>query len=152
MQDQHANEIVNMEKATKKIVLSFVVILSHVIMEFYKKSSVVGMGGLNATNNDDAVLASLIEIGAGRFYSEEKDTFSFYSDYLFGRMMKTDFVLDPNTGKITIGYNPNPEYSSWVWANPQKQVKEFTGAALEKCIGREDVLEVVLEKVIKANS
>lgn len=130
-----------------KIKQSYTVIMAHVIQLFYMNSDVVGLHSISNEN----LLLRLIDKG-DMLWSSSGDAIDFYADYLYGRMLKTDFKLSPSNNRIVVDYNPNPEYSSWVRADPRRQSSTYVATALELCIGREDVLEDVLDMVIKANS
>ena len=76
-----------------------------------------------------------------------------YVDYLGGSSVKTKFTFFKESRKLSIMYNEDPSYSSWVMGgvSAAKLAKTIMGQALFDCIGKPNISQEHLTLFIDAN-
>ena len=127
--------------------------LALIVYTFYRRSMVVGMGFLQAKPDDEALRIMLKNAESHAEFLQGSE-YSIKTDYLFGRMMKTDFYIDIKTGKVRLSYSDNPEYTSWIGlkSSPSEQAKALVSAGILKCIEDGSFSDEVLVKLVNANA
>lgn len=82
----------------------------------FQASQAVGLGFLHAA--DASALTEKTILDATMLTDDPGPTYELYTDYVMGRMMKTDFKVDEN-GKLEIRpEDPRFDYQSWAGRYP----------------------------------